>query len=118
MVTMNDIISIVRKSIERKFRIESGYGFINIDNGTIKLCFICGYKYYNHNKNVLSIRTSNNGKSPEIELSEEDMLRWKLLNIECNNYQNEVAINDINNFFSEEDDSKPTTINDLDSEDD
>ena len=110
---MNDIINIVRKSIERRFKIECGYGFISINNDNKKLDIILGNNCGNQ---VLVIRTTNNGRTNEIELCEKDLLEWKLLCIECNNYQNTVAIEDINKFLEE--DSRPTTINDLDNEED
>ena len=40
-----------------------------------------------------------------------------MLEIECASYQNNMAIKEFNTFFDDED-SKPTTINDLDNEED
>ena len=111
---MSDVINLVKESIKRKFRIECAFRSITIYNKEKEIDIIQG----RHNdKEVLVIRTTNLGKTKELELSEEDVLKWKLLEIECKNYQNDIALKDFSSFFEEED-SRPTTINDLDSEDD
>ena len=113
-ILMSDVINLVKESIKRKFRIECAFRSIIIYNKEKEIDIIQGH---NNSKEVLVIRTTNLGKTEELELSEEDVLKWKLLEIECNNYQNDIAIKEFNNFFDDED-FKPTTINDLDSEDD
>lgn len=113
-ILMNDVINLVKESIKRKFKIECFCRSITIYNKEKEINIIQGH---NNNKEVLVIRTTNLGRTKELELSEEDVLKWKLLEIECDNHQNDIAIKEFNNFFDDED-SKPTTINDLDSEDD
>lgn len=114
-IFVNDIIDFVHKAIQKNLRIESSFGYITIQNDKKDINFIIGH---NDNKQqVLVIRTTNSGKTYELELTEEEILKWKLLKIECYNYQNDIAIKEFYTFFDDED-SKPTTINDLDNEDD
>ena len=113
-ILMSDVINLVKESIKRKFRIECAFRSITIYNKEKEIDIIQGH---HNNKEVLVIRTTNLGKTKELELSKEDVLKWKLLEIECNNYQNDIAIKEFNTFFDDED-SRPTTINDLDNEDD
>jgi len=114
MITMNDVIAFVRKAMKKKFEIENGYNCISVKYENKIIVFIRGY---NCGKEVLVLRTNHSGKTHELEITEEDILKWKLLQMECDNYQNEIAIENFNNFFKEEE-IKPTTINDLDNEDD
>ena len=113
-ILMNDVINLVKESIKREFKIECSYRCITIHNKEKVIDIIQGC---HNNKEVLVIRTTNFGKAKEIELSEEDVLKWKLLEIECNNYQNDIALKDFSNFF-EEDKNKPKDINDLDNDED
>ena len=111
-ILMNDVINLVKESIKREFKIECSYRFITIYNKERKIDIIQGC---NNGKEVLAVRTTNLGRTKEIELSEEDALKWKLLKIECDNYQNNIALKDFNKFF-EEDNNIPININDLDND--
>ena len=111
-ILMNDVINLVKESIKREFKIECFYRSISIHNKEKVIDIIQGC---NNNKEVLVIRTTNLGKTKEIELSEEDVLKWKLLEIECDNYQNNIALKDFSSFF-EEDNNIPKDINDLDND--
>lgn len=113
-ILMNDVINLVKESIKRGFKIERSYRSITIYNKEKKEIDIIQGHY--NDKEVLVIRTTNLGKTKGIELSEEDILKWKLLEIECDNYQNDIAIKDFNNFF--EDNKILKDINDLDNDDD
>lgn len=113
-ISMNDVIDLVKESIKRKLKIECGYRFITIHNKEKVIVITQGF---NGHEEVLVIKTTNFGKTKELKLSEEDILKWKLLEIECNNYQNNIALKDFSSFF-EEDNNIPKDINDLDNEDD
>lgn len=114
MITMDDIIAFIERAMKKKFEIESGYNCIEVsyENKTIE--FIQGH---NCDKEVLVLRTDHSGKTHELEITKEDILKWKLLQIECANYQNEIAIEAFNNFFDKEE-ARFKDINDLDNEDD
>jgi hypothetical protein len=112
-ILMNDVINLVKESIKRGFKIECSYRSITIYNKEEKEINIIHGRH--NDKEVLVIRTINLGKTKEIELSEEDLLKWKLLEIECDNYQNDIALKDFNSFF-EEDNNIPKDINDLDND--
>ena len=112
-ILMNDVINLVKESIKREFKIECSYRSITIYNKEKKEIDII--RGHHNDKEVLVIRTTNLGKTKEIELSEEDVLKWKLLEIECDNYQNNIALKDFSNFF-EEDNNIPKDINDLDND--
>lgn len=112
-ISMNDIIAFVKKAMNKNFKVEYSFGGISIYNNKKEIRIVRGYC----NAEQTLIIITNNGKTHELEMFEEDVLKWKLLTIECKSYQNNKAIKDFNNFFDDED-SKPTTINDLDNEDD
>jgi len=114
-ISMNDIIDLIKESIKRKLKIECNFRSITIYNKEKVINITRGF---NGHEEVLVIKTANNfGKTKELELSEEDVLKWKLLEIECKNYQNDMALKDFSSFF-EEDNNIPKDINDLDNEDD
>ena len=115
-ISMNDIIDLVKESIKRKLKIECSFRSITIHNKEKVIYLTLGFDF-SGNKDILVIKTTNFGKTKELELSEEDALKWKLLEIECNNYRNDMALKDFNSFF-EEDNNIPKDINDLDNEDD
>lgn len=117
MVTMNDIIAFIREAMNRNFKIDCDYyGGINVYDNEKVIYFKRKTTITGDKEEILEIVTTNCGKYT-LELSEKDILEWKLLKIRCEEYQHDVAIKDFNNFFEEEENS-PKTINDLDNEDD
>ena len=111
---MNDIIAFVKKAMNKNLKVEYSFGGISIYNNKKEIRIV---QVYSCDVKQTLIIVTNNGKTHDLEMSEEDVLKWKLLTIECKNYQNNMAVKDFNDFFDKED-LKPTTINDLDNEDD
>ena len=114
-ILMSDIIAFVEKAMKESLDIKViDYG----QNATIRLygvdnkCFDIDL----FNDEYIILRGSHD-VSIEIKMSEMDLALFKVEILKIKKYSENKVIEYFNNFFEEED-SKPTTINDLDSEDD
>lgn len=126
MVTMNDIIAFIERAMKENLNIrtthrEWGPNFeeyvINIYNLNEDLFVI---QYLNDkessNKKGNSIQISKGLLDwVDIEVSEMDIALFKVEVLKAEKYSKNKVIEAFNNFF-EKDDSKPTTINDLDND--
>ena len=116
-ILMNDIISSIEKAIKENLHIESVVGnrftSIVIYNPKNECLFI---DYDSSNSSYIVI-SDNYHNSIKIEVPEIDIAKFKVEAFKAEEYSNNKVIEYFNNFFEEED-SRPTTINDLDSEDD
>jgi hypothetical protein len=65
----------------------------------------------------LCLDTSKGTAHFDLTLSKRDLLELDAMILSIEEYNEDMAISDFNNFFGE-DNSKPTTIDDLDNEDD
>ena len=122
-ITLHTIIGFIRTAIHKK-------------------CYVSGYKsyYYSNNKEIsyYYFTINNEDKSMIFEikengeiyisnyngeititfnLSERDILDLEALVIDIKEYRENVCLNIFNNFFSDVED-KPTSLNDLDDDDD
>lgn len=119
-LNLNLLIGIVARAMKEGFTVSSYYGNrINIQNKEDKLIELTLTKNYSDNNYVISI-LSDRGRNEIKNVSEEDILRFKLLVKDCERYEKSKLIEDINSFFMAEEKKEETkkTINDLDNEDD
>lgn len=122
MVMMNDVIAFIERAIKEDLNIEVEY------------CDHTGYKYYvvqisDNNRKCFRIECiiKDNKITFELhqprlnsvvmEISEMELALFKVEVLKAREYSKNKTIEAFNNFF-EKDSSKPTTINDLDNEDD
>ncbi|MEE3343914.1 MAG: hypothetical protein VZS44_07490 [Bacilli bacterium] len=112
---MNDIIAFVEKAMKENLDIKV---IDYVENAIIRLygidnkCF--GIDLINDGYIILK---GSHDVSIEIKMSEMDIALFKVEVLKMKKYSENKVIEYFNNFFEEED-FKPTTINDLDSEDD
>ena len=126
MVTMNDIIAFIEKAIKENLNIRTTHRewgpnleeyVINIYNSNEEL-FVIQYLNMNPDKNESTVQISKGLLDwVDIEVSEMDIALFKVEVLKAQEYSKNKVIESFNNFF-EKDSSKPTTINDLDNEDD
>jgi len=125
MVTMNDIIAFIEKAMKENLDIRTTYRkwgsnfeeyVINVYNLEEELFVIQYLNEGNSNKknNVIQISKSLLGWV-DIEVSEMDIALFKVEILKAEKYSKNKVIEAFNNFF-EKDNSKPTTINDLDND--
>ena len=125
MVTMNDIIAFIEKAMKENLDIrtthrEWGSNFeeyvINVYNSDEELFVIQYLNEGSSNKknNVIQISKSLLNWV-DIEVSEMDIALFKVEILKAEKYSKNRVIEAFNNFF-EKDNSKPTTINDLDND--
>ena len=125
MVTMNDIIAFIEKAMKENLDIrtihrEWGSNFeeyiINVYNSDEELFVIQYLNEGSSNKknNVIQISKSLLDLV-DIEVSEMDIALFKVEILKAEKYSKNKVIEAFNNFF-EKDNSKPTTINDLDND--
>ena len=116
-LNLNLLVAIVAKAMKEGFTVSSFYGKINIQNKEDKFIELTLTKNSDDNY-VISI-LSDRGRNEIENVSEEDVLRFKLLVKDCEKYEKSKLIEDINSFFTTEEKKEETkTINDLDNEDD
>ncbi len=120
---MNDIIAFIERAMKENFDIRTTCREWDSD---IKEYVI---NIYNSNEDLFVIQYLNTKKENtiqiskglldwvDIEVSEMDIALFKVEVLKAQEYSKNKVIESFNNFF-EKDSSKPTTINDLDNEDD
>ena len=118
MVKMNDIIAFIERAMKENFDIRT-----NISNSVPEYAITI----YNFNEDVFCIQYSSYDDSVSIskgcldmitiEASEMDIALFKVEVLKAHEYSKNKVIEAFNNFF-DKDSSRPTTINDLDNEDD
>ncbi len=115
-ITINNIIEFVHKAMacnlpiyNRGDEIEAVFGF-DIDKGESTIAIIIS-------KNNIEIFAQNNGYiSIENSLTDRDELDLRTLEIDIKEYNEEKALSMFNNFFSDTAD-KPTSVDDLNDDD-
>jgi hypothetical protein len=130
-LNLNLLVAIVARAMKEGFTVSTYYDSrINIQNKEDKFIELTLLTKNNNSDNyVTSINNSDNyvisilsdrGKNEIENVSEEDVLRFKLLVKDCERYEKSKLIEDINSFFVTEEKKEETkkTINDLDNEDD
>ena len=117
-LNLNLLVAIVAKAMKDGFTVNSYHGSrINIQNKEDK--FIELTLTNNSDDNYVIFIVSDRGRNEIENVSEEDVLRFKLLVKDCEKYEKSKLIEDINSFFTTEEKKEETkTINDLDNEDD
>lgn len=114
-ILMNDIIAFVEKAMKENLDIKViDYG----QNAAIRLYGVDKKRFGIDlfNDEYITLKGSHDA-SIEIKISEMDLALFKVEILKMKKYSENKVMKYFNNFFEEED-SKPTTINDLDSEDD
>ena len=125
MVTMNDIIAFIEKAMKENLDIRTTHRewssnfeeyVINVYNSDEELFVIQYLNEGSSNKknNVIQISKSLLNWV-DIEVSEMDIALFKVEILKAEKYSKNRVIEAFNNFF-EKDNSKPTTINDLDND--
>ena len=125
MVTMNDIIAFIEKAMKENLNIRTTH---REWGSSLEECVI---NVYNLNEEVFVIQYLNEGSSNkknnviqiskglldwvDIEVSEMDIALFKVEILKAEKYSKNKVIEAFNNFF-EKDSSKPTTIDDLDND--
>ena len=125
MVTMNDIIAFIERAMKENLDIKTTHR----EWGSLEEYVI---NIYNSNEDLFVIQYLNNKESldeknnviqisksllnwVDIEVSEMDIALFKVEILKAEKYSKNKVIEAFNNFF-EKDDSKPTTIDDLDND--
>ena len=117
-LNLNLLVAIVAKAMKEGFAIRSYYNRINIQNKEDKFIELTLLTKNSSDNCVISV-LSDKGRNEIKDISEEDVLRFKLLVKDCEKYEKSKLIEDINSFFATEEKKEETkTINDLDNEDD
>jgi len=118
-LNLNLLVAIVARAMKDGFTVSSYYNRINIQNKEGKYIELSLIKNISSDNYVISV-LSDRGKNKIEDVSEEDVLRFKLLLKDCEKYEKSKLIEDISSFFTEEEKKEETkkTINDLDNEDD
>ena len=125
MVTMNDIIAFIERAMKENLDIRTTH---REWGSSLEECVI---NVYNLNEEVFVIQYLNEGSSNkknnviqiskglldwvDIEVSEMDIALFKVEILKAEKYSKNKVIEAFNNFF-EKDSSKPTTIDDLDND--
>ena len=126
MVTMNDIIAFIEKAMKENLNIRTTHRewgsfeeyVISIYNSNEDLFVI---QYLSSNKESVDGKSNSIQISKglldwvNIEISEMDIALFKVEVLKAEKYSKNKVIEAFNNFF-EKDDSKPTTIDDLDND--
>ena len=126
MVTMNDIIAFIERAMKENLNIRTTHREwgSNLEEYVINI--------YNSNEDLFVIQYLNNKESldeknnsiqiskglldwVDIEVSEMDIALFRVEVLKAEKYSKNKVIEAFNNFF-EKDDSKPTTIDDLDND--
>ena len=115
-ITINNIIEFVHKAMacnlpvyNRVDEIEANFGF-DIDKSESTIAIVIS-------ENNIEIFTQNNGYiSIENSLTDRDELDLRTLEIDIKEYNEEKALNILNNFFTDVED-KPTSVDDLNDDD-
>ena len=117
-LNLNLLVAIVARAMKDGFTVSSYYNNINIQNKEDKFIELALTKNISDNY-IISV-SSDRGRNEIKDVSEEDVLRFKLLVKDCKRYEKSKLIEDINSFFATEEKKEETkkTINDLDNEDD
>ena len=126
MVTMNDIIAFIERAMKENLNIRTVYRnrgsnfgeyIINVYNSNEEL-FVIQYlnteESSNKKNNIIQI-SKGLLDWVDIEVSEMDIALFKVEILKAEKYSKNKVIEAFNNFF-EKDNSKPTTINDLDND--
>ena len=116
-LNFNVLIAIVAKAMKDNLNITTSYTRITVTTEDDK--YICMDLYekddeISDGKNYIELE-SDRGKSILDNITDEDVLRYKLLLKDCEKYEKNKFIEDVNNFFKEKE-AEPQTINDLDSD--
>lgn len=116
MVTMNDVIAFVEKAIDKRIYIYTCEYFGSEIDITIrhKVKDDSYMEFLLYSENTLAV-ISLNGRFEIKNLTEKEVLEFKILAEKCKEYKKVRGLEDFNTFFKE--DNKLTTINDLDNED-
>ena len=127
MVTMNDIIAFIERAMKENLNIRTTHRnwgsnleeyVINIYNSNEDLFVI---QYLSSNKENVDGKSNSIQISKglldwvDIEVSDMDIALFKVEILKAEKYSKNKVIEAFNNFF-EKDDSKPTTIDDLDND--
>ena len=125
MVTMNDIIAFIEKAMKENLDIRTTHRewssnfeeyVINVYNSDEELFVIQYLNEGSSNKKNNVIQISKGLLDwVDIEVSEMDIALFKVEILKAEKYSKNKVIEAFNNFF-EKDNSKPTTINDLDND--
>lgn len=112
-ITMNDAIAFVRKAMQNNLKIRNCLFYNGLDimdtNSENKIYIELVFD---------SLRiTTKSGEFFINDLTEKDILQFKLIYEEAKSYQENNGIRDFKQFFKE-DESRPSDINDLDDNDD
>ena len=114
-ISMNDIIAFVEKAMKENLDIKV---IDYIENAAIRI-YSADRKRFGidlFNNEYITLKGSHD-VSVEIKVSEMDLALFEVEILKMKKYSENKVMEYFNNFFEEED-FKPTTINDLDSEDD
>ena len=126
MVTMNDIIAFIEKAMKENLDIRTTHrewssnfeeyviNVYNSDEELFVIQYLNGGSSNKKNNNVIQISKSLLDWV-DIEVSEMDIALFKVEILKAEKYSKNKVIEAFNNFF-EKDNSKPTTINDLDND--
>ena len=124
MVTMNDIIAFIERAMKENLNIRTTHRewgsnleeyVINIYNSDEEL-FVIQYLHTDLNEKDNTVQISKGLLDwVDIEVSEMDIALFKVEVLKAEKYSKNKVIEAFNNFF-EKDDSKPTTIDDLDND--
>ena len=117
-LNLNLLVAIVARAMKEGFTVSTYYdNKINIQNKEDKYIELTLIE--NNSDNYVISILSDRGENEIENVSEEDVLRFKLLVKDCERYEKSKLIEDINSFFTAEEKKEETkTINDLDNEDD
>lgn len=117
-LNLNLFINIVARAMKDGFTITSCCNRINIQNKEDK--YIELTLTTDDSDNYIISILSDKGKSEIKDITDEEVLRFKLLIKDCEKYEKSKLIEDIKSFFIVEEKKEETkkTINDLDNEDD
>lgn len=129
-IKFDEIVDFIYKSIKKNYSIELNSWGVCISHkqeytdssGSTKAynCFRFGWKVYDENCLIIGVNswcTDNDDNHYNLEIDNpRDIARWNILIEDIKEYVFNKIERDFNTFF-DEDDSKPTTINDLDDKD-
>ena len=118
-LNLNLLVAIVARAMKEGFTVSTYYDRkINIQNKEDK--FIELTLTTDDSDNYIISILSDKGKDEIKNITDEEVLRFKLLTKDCERYEKSKLIEDINSFFIVEEKKEETkkTINDLDNEDD
>ena len=118
-LNINLLVAIVVRAMKEGFIIDICYNRITITNTEDKYISITLFDERGEciEKSHITIE-SDRGRDTIENISDEDVLRFKLLIKDCEKYEKNKLIEDLNNFFTPETESqaKEVSINDLDND--